>query len=515
MFEFYKNKQQKQKIVDEKVDQLNRKLDDQKLTDSLESNVEKMKSLFHDVDILRSRLIYNKNIKFILFYCDGVVNSSIINDNIIKPLMLSSAIKPGDDLAKIISEKIVQVNDSVITDAFIDIVKAISYGDTVLFIEDSDQALILNSKEFALRSISEPDNERVLNGPRDGFTESLMQNLSLVRRRVRTSDLKMKIMDLGRRTQTPLCVCYLDGLVKKEILSELYKRLKEIDMDAILDSNYVTELIRDNPHSPFRTTGYTERPDIVIGKLLEGRIAIFVDGTPTVITVPYLFIENFQSNEDYYLNFYYTSFARVLRILGFLFTIIIPGLYIAIGAFHMEALPTPLFVNIASERKNVPLPGSIEAFVMLITFDILRETGIRMPSNTGQALSIVGALVIGQAAVSAKLVAAPMIIVIAVTGITNLLIPKLNAPVIYVRFALLLCGSTFGLFGLALGMCTLFIHLLSLESFGIPEISLPGTLKYQEYKDTFFRAPWWRMRLRPAKINSNRVRMKQKDDKEQ
>lgn len=515
MFGF--NQNDKQKKVDDAVDKLNGKLNDQLLTTSFDDNVEKVKNLFCDVDILRYRIVENcnnKSLKFMIFYSDGLVNSAIVNDNIIKPLILSSCMKPGEDLIDIVMQRVIQINESKKENCFKEIVKAICYGDTVVFLPDANQAIVLNTKGFVLRSISEPTNEKVLSGPREGFNESIMQNLSLIRRRVRTHELKMKFMELGRRTQTSICVCYIDGLVKKNILDELYLRLKKIDIDGVLDNNYLTELIRDAPHSPFRTTGYTERPDIVVGKLLEGRIAVFLDGTPNVITVPYLFIENFQSNEDYYLSFFYTSFSRFLRILGFIFTITIPGLYIAIGAYHFEAFPTALFINIASERQSVPLPVAVEAFVMLITFDILRETGIRMPSNTGQALSIVGALVIGQAAVSAKLVAAPMIIVIAVTGITNLLVPKLNAPVIYVRFAFLLFSSILGLYGLTLGICILTIHLLNLESFGISQISLPGTLKYQEIKDIFFRAPWWQMRLRPDKLNKNLVRMKQKDDKE-
>lgn len=517
MFGFRQNdKNNKQKTVDKKMEQINGPLETRKVSYSLKDNVDTMKALFLDVEILRTRTVennYHNSARFGIFYCDGVVNSSLINDNIIKPLMLSSEVKLGDGLIDTIIEKVVQVNDAAKTDNFKEIVKAVTYGDTILFAEGANQAVILSTKEFALRSIAEPDNEKVLSGPREGFSESLMQNLSLVRRRARTNDLKMKFLDLGRRTQTSICVCYFDSLINKDILDQLMKKLKEIDIDAVLDTNYLTELIRGARYSPFRITGYTERPDIVVGKLLEGRIAVFVDGTPNVITVPYLFIENFQSNEDYYLSFYFTSFSRILRIFGFFLTIVIPGLYIAIVAYHIEMLPTPLLINISAERQSVPLPAAVEAFVMLITFDVLRETGVRMPSNTGQALSIVGALVIGQAAVTAKLVAAPMIIVIAVTGITNLLIPKLNAPVIYIRFALLLLASTLGLFGLTMGLCTLMIHLLNLESLGIPQLSLPGSFKFQAIKDTAFRAPWWTMRLRPDRLNKNQVRMKQKDEK--
>ena len=216
-----------------------------------------------------------------------------------------------------------------------------------------------------------------------------MQNLSNIRRRLRTNDLKIKTMKFGRRTKTCAYVCYLDSIVDKTILNELNRRLGQIDIDSVLDTNYIAELTRDNRFSVFRTTGVTERPDVVVGKLLEGRIAVLLDGTPTVITVPYLFIENFQSSEDYYLSFYYTSFARMLRLLAFFLTITVPALYIALVAFQHEMIPTPLLLSLANARKGVPLPASLEAFIMIIVFDILRETGIRMPTGIGQALSIV------------------------------------------------------------------------------------------------------------------------------
>lgn len=247
---------------------------------------------------------------------------------------------------------------------------------------------------------------------------------------------------------------------------------------------------------------------MVAAKLLEGRIAIFLDGTPVVLTVPYLFIENFQSSEDYYMNFFYTSFSRMLRILGFFMTITVPGFYIAIVAFHHEMLPTPLLINIASERTGVPLPAAAEAFIMLIVFDILRETGVRMPSNIGQALSIVGALVIGQAAVEARLVAAPMIIIVGITGITGLLVPRMNAPIIFVRIFILIGSSIFGLFGMMLTLCALFIHMLNLDSFGVSQLTPSGRLQFQEIKDIVIRAPWWTMIQRPRRTAWGTVRQK-------
>ena len=204
------------------------------------------------------------------------------------------------------------------------------------------------------------------------------------------------------------------------------------------------ELIRDNRYSAFRTVGYTERPDTAIAKMLEGRIIVLVDGSPMVLSIPYLFVENFQRSEDYYFNFYYSSFARILRMAAFLLTISIPAFYIAVVAYHHEMLPLPLMTRIAMEQQRVPFPSAIEAVIMIFIFDMLRETGVRMPSSIGHTLSIVGALVIGQAAVEASLVSAPMIIVVAATGITNLLVPKLNAPIIVYRFFFLFLSSVLG-----------------------------------------------------------------------
>lgn len=498
----------KKEIVAKEVASLNRGLEEQKFTGSLQKNVALLREVFRDVDLLVVRhFTSGDGVKFCIAFCEGVVNAKIINENVVKPVMLSQDLNTGKKLEQTLLEKVIQINEIRTTDQMREIVENITYGDTVLFADGMDGAVILNTKGFSTRSVAEPENEKVLSGPREGFTESLVQNLSLLRRKVRTNELKMKYLTFGKVTRTKACICYIDRLINKDILKELYRRLDTIDIDAVLDTNYLTELIKDNKYSPFRTTGYTERPDVVVGKILEGRIAIFLDGTPVVLTVPYLFIENFQNSEDYYMNFYYTSFSRVLRIIGFLLTIGVPGFYIAIVGYHHEMLPTPLLISIATERKGVPLPAALEAYIMLAMFDLLRETGIRMPVNIGQALSIVGALVIGQAAVDAKLVAAPMIIVVGVTGITSLLVPKMNAPIIYTRVFLLSAATAFGLFGFFLASSATMVHVLSLYSFGIPQISFNGDPQFQQVKDTFIRAPWETMITRRKSLTRDRVRM--------
>jgi spore germination protein KA len=486
---------------------------EQVLTRSLKKNIRLMEELFKDVDILRSRWIVNnfdENLRYCIFYSDGLVNTDAINENLIKPLMLSQVTPlKGEDFVDTVISRIVQVCEVQKTVQVQKIIEAVAYGNTILFIDGQDEAVLLDTKAFQIRSVQEPENEKVLLGPREGFTESLCGNLSLIQRRALTSDLKMKSMTLGTRTRTKVYVCYMESIVNKKVLDQLLSRLQAIEIDGILDVNYINEQIDEAPWSPFRTIGYTERPDVVMGKLLEGRIAVFVDGTPVVLTVPYLFIENFQSGEDYYLNFYYASFSRVLRILGFLLTISVPALYISIAAFHHEMYPLQLFLSIAAERNSVPLPAALEVFIMLILFDILRETGARVPSTIGEALSIVGALVVGQAAVEARLVAAPMVIVVALTSITGLLVPKLNAPAVYLRMGLLLLSTMFGFYGLLVGASCVITHLLNLYSCGVPNVMLSKKLQYQNVKDTFIRAPWWQMIRRPG-FAANRIRQNRK-----
>lgn len=515
IFKPLKKSKNKDKIIQNSISELSPPTKTNDISSSLKENISLLENLFKDDDTFVTRHIKNANnsAHFFIAYCDGVVNSQVINDYIIKPLVNSNLPGTKKSTANEIIENVVLVSEATKSNDIKKIIESITYGDTILFTEGLAEAIILNSKFFTTRSITEPDAEKILSGPREGFTEGLMTNLSLIRRKLRTNELKIKSYTLGERTKTQMCICYIDGIVNKNVLKELYKRLDKIKMDGVLDTNYITEQIRDNTYSPFRTTGYTERPDVVVAKLLEGRVALVLDGTPVVMTIPYLFVENFQSNEDYYLSYYYTSFQRILRFVSYFLTISVPAIYIGAFAFHLETMPPQLMVSIASERISVPLPAALETYLMLIVFDILKEAGMRMPSNAGQALSIVGALVIGQAAVSAKLVAAPMIIIVAIVGITNLLVPKMNASIILIRFTLLTFACIFGLTGVVLGLSALLVHLLNLESFGVPVMSSLNNFKFQDVKDTVVRSPWQTMIKRPPELADDKIRMNNDEQK--
>lgn len=482
----------------------------QALSQELLENTGQMESLFEGDKTFILRFVRNRrnpDLTFALCYCGGMVDNALVADSVIKPLVENDITRGGDFFASIVTGAL-YVHNVKPAETIEDAVEAVTYGDTVVFLPGTAQAAILSTQGFPLRSIAEPDAERVLSGPKEGFCEQLITNLTFIHRRLRTNEVKMEFDTLGKRSRTKICLCYIEPIVNKEALDELKRRLETVDIDAILDANTLCELIRDNRRSPFRTADYTERPDVVAAKLLEGRIAVFLDGTPMVITLPYLFIENFQSNEDYYLGSVHASFARVLRIMGFFLTVLTPAIYIAITTYNHEILPTPLLISVTRERQSVPFPMGLEVIIMILVFDLLREAGVRMPSSIGQAMSIVGALVLGQAAVQAKIASSLVIIVVAFTGITSLLIPKMSASVIVARSGILLAALFLGFPGLLLGTAVLMAHIFSLRSFGTAQTELTGQWRPQRLKDTFFRAPIPYMTQRPPMAERNPSRMK-------
>lgn len=439
-----------------------------------------------------------------------MINNKLMNDDIVYPLTHYTFPLKSDDLMEHILQHVILSNSVEKTADVEKIIQAIVYGDTVLFADGCFDTLILNTKGWNMRSIAEPESERVLRGPREGFNESILVNLSMLRRKLRTPDLKLQYMTFGRKTKTKACICYLASVVNKKALGELEKRLEKIDIDGTLDSNYIAELMKEKPFALLETAGSSERPDVIAGNLLEGRIALFLDGTPTVLTVPHLFIEYFQSDEDYCLNYAFATIGRLLRIASFFIAISLPAIFLALVTYHHEMLPIPLLLSISAARQSIPAPTAMEMLLMLLVFEMLRESGARMPGIMGQALSIVGALVIGQAAVEAKIVSAPIIIIVALTAICGLMVPKLKAFVILQRFFLMGFASVMGLYGYLLGTLAIFAQLFGTYSFGVPIMPNTHFNVFQDNKDIFARVPWSKMTKRSGGLTSNLTRQKPK-----
>jgi spore germination protein KA len=323
----------------------------------------------------------------------------------------------------------------------------------------------------------------------------------------------METKQIGRETQTQVAVMYIKGIAEEAIIQEVHRRLDRIDIDGILESGYIEELIQDGTYSPFPTIYNSERPDVIAAELLEGKIAILVDGTPFVLVVPAFFVSFLHAPEDYYHRADISSLIRILRYIGMLIAFIAPSLYIAVTTFHQEMLPTDLLIGLAAQREGVPFPAFIEALLMELAFEILREAGIRMPRTIGPAVSVVGTLVIGQAAVEAGIVSPAMVIVVAITAISSFSFPSYSIANSFrmLRFPLMGLAASFGLYGIIVGVIALILHLCSLRTFGIPYMSPIAPFNLPDQKDVFIRAPWWAMVLRPKLLNRKNVTREKKN----
>ena len=469
----------------------------------LTGNIDKDLSLFGDIfkndAVFRKRRICPEGCRvgFAVMFFDGMVNSERLSDDIVRPLTNLRFNQAGNITAHYICEKVLFASEVSYKTDVGEMLSEMLYGDTVVLIEGSTTALTVNTKGFAVRSVEEPMDERVTQGPREGFLESAMVNLSLIRRKLVTPDLCIETLKTGVRSGTSVYVCYLDSLIDKSILFRLKERLEKINIDGVLDSNYITEYIRDSKRSIFKTVGTTERPDIVAARLLEGRIAVVVEGTPMVLTLPYLFSENFQSDEDYYLSYIVSSVRRFLRYVCFVAAVCVPAVFIALTTFHIELMPTHFAVSVAELRMGVPVSSVGECLLLVVVFEVLKEAGVRMSQSLGHALSIVGGLVVGQAAVQAKIISAPMLIAVAFSGICGLMVPRLKTSVLYIRVASVMVCALLGLYGfMALGSLVV-IHVLNLKSFGVDYTVSLGNIGFQSLKDTVVRAPWPKMLTRP------------------
>ncbi|MCQ6275569.1 spore germination protein [Bacillus sp. V3B] len=468
------------------------------LSNNLLENENKLRSIYKNGSdvIFRSFFIGGKE-KALLIYIDGLSNMEEIDENVLSPLMQITDEK-FDHVNDLIEKKI-SVSDVKEIRAFSECTNEISLGNPVIVVDKRKTGFALGLSKWEMRSVEEPSAEMVVKGPREGFVETIRINTSLLRRKIRSPDLKMESMEIGRYTKTNVVISYLEGVADKTLIEEVKNRLSRIDIDGIVESGMVEEFIEDNPYSPFPQVLSTERPDIVTSALLEGRVALLVDGTPFSIIVPTTLYSLLQASEDYYGRFLIGTAIRWLRYLFLVISLLLPSLYVAVITYHHEMVPTTLLISMAASREQVPFPALIEALIMEITFEALREAGLRLPKQVGAAVSIVGALVIGEAAVSAGIVSAPMVMVVAITGIASFTIPRYSASIAIrmLRFPMILLAGILGLLGIMLGVITLIIHLCTLRSFGVPFLSPMAPMQVDEWKDVLIRAPWWKMDTRP------------------
>lgn len=467
-----------------------------KVSHILKNNKMVIKNIFNNFsDLIIREVKITNNPKFgaMLVYLNNMIETGLIEESIIEKLIDKREEYTYDPCTKEYCKYLFGIRDEDVHMNMDKVIDSILSGKLILFIDGLNEAMVININKPPARSIEEPQVETVIRGPREGFTESMITNMTLIRKKIKSTNLKMETIKIGRETRTDITIAYLHTIANPKIINEVRERLNKIDVDSIIGVNYIKEYIEDDPLGIFPTIFSTERPDVVANKILEGRVAIIVDGTPLVITVPSIFIEFLITNEDYYLKFVPATINRWIRYLSFILTIILPGVYLAITTFHQEVIPTPLLITFIKARSKVPYSALLECFLMLLMYEILREAGVRMPRAVGQAMSVVGALVLGQAAVQAGIVSTPMVIVVSTTAICSFSIPATDmyAAVTAPRFIFMILGGTFGLLGLTCGIIILFMILISKRSFGVPYMAPLAPFISEEFPDLLMRRPIW------------------------
>lgn len=490
---------------------------DDEINGNLEDTVDFIQSLLGDNDdfIIRRLSIYGTHTA-VLFYFSNLVNQEVINHEILKPLMEYPDHIDAQDLTQgkilqTLSEQVLYQGELTREAKLIDIVDALLAGESALVIDGAMEAFHIDTRYVEKRAISQPETEQIIIGPREGFIERLGTNIGLLRYRLPTADFCIKTLKVGRLTKSKVAICYLKGISNQALIDEVEKRLEKIDIDAVLDIGYLEQYIEDNHYTPFTQTLLTERPDSAVGNLIEGRVAILVDGSPFAMLVPAVFNQFYQATEDYSTRFVMGSFQRFIRMFALVFSLIVPGLYVSFISFNPELLPTDFAVAVAGGRSGVPYPAVVEVLILEVAMEILREATVRLPKQIGNALSIVGVLIVGDAAVQAGLSSPITVVVIAVTTIASFATPVYSAAFALrlLRFPLAILAGLFGLYGLMVGLIMILNHMLSLKSFGVPYLSPTSPWNAQGMKDSVVRFPFWWMPKRPNMFQSkNKTREK-------
>ena len=492
-----------------------------KVSPDIDVNIEYLEGLFKNCgDIVKRKIpvgVDKDNFIYVM-YIDDMTDRDTIEDRVIQTLMVEIRKTPPsknnlkENLYKELVDGGITTADISEDDDLDNACTEILSGNTLLLIDGYSKCIIISTKGFANRGVSEAQTEVVVQGSKEAFSESFRINTVLIRRRIRDTKLKIEQIKVGRRSKTDVGIVYIDDIVRPEILKEAKKRINEIDIDAILDSGYIEQFIEEDYLSPFPQMQLTERPDKAASALLEGRIVIIVDNTPFVIILPVVLASFYQSSEDYYQRWEIMSFVRIIRYIAGIFAVALPGLYIAIVAYHPTMLPTQLLFKIAQSRANVPIPAVFEVILMELAFETLREAGIRLPSAIGSTLGIVGGIIIGQATVDAGLVSPIVVIIIALTGLCSFSIPNISLVSGFrlMKYVIIFFSAILGLFGFWLSIMLILIHLVNLKSFGIP-FMFPFTSSEEntsDIKDTFFRMPIFKMKKRPIFANpKQKIRM--------
>lgn len=462
---------------------------------SLKDNLDRIKNDYSNSADLTIREFYLQSepkTKAAIITLEGMSEKEELAIQVMNPIIANVyGNLSGKKLFDYIYTTVITVSEMKTCDTFEKSEEALMAGFAILFIDGSEISAAIGVQSPPSRSVDEPETEVVQRGSREGFVEKVRINMPLIRKRMRNPDLVFELFTVGTISKTEVCICYLKSAVSDGILKALKKRLNDCDLSTVLASGYLVPYLEDNgSKSVFSGVGVSERPDTVCGKLSEGRIAVMIDGTPSVLLVPHLFSEDFQSIDDYSNRPYYAFFTRILKYLSFIISLYLPSLYVAFAAFHPDYFPTPLLKNIISAVWETPLPLILEVLMLHFIYEVMREAGLRIPRPLGHAVGIVGGLVIGDSAVSAGIIGAPTLMVVALSAICGYVVPTLNPAITIFRFALIIIGGVLGVWGIALATCILLVNMCGKTSFGVPYMAPLAPFSLFAMRDTFVRRGW-------------------------
>ena len=479
---------------------------------NISSNINNIKSEFNNSKDIIVKNMQVGQYKLAIVYLKGMVDIAQLSQFVIEPLQQSKNIESND--IQYILDNIIAYPEIVPESDFCKCITEISKGKVALIFDGETEVFLLELDKPKERSLSEPPTSAVLKGPREGFNENIKTNLSIIRKIFSTSDLVTEMLTVGRVTTTSVCVMYLKGIADKTLVKKIVNKIKQIDIDGIIDSYYINEFLKPHKASMFKQLGNTEKPDIACAKMLEGRIVILVDGSPLAITLPYVLLEDFQAADDYFKISANATFVRMLRIISCFITILLPGLYIAMQLYHYKAIPLKFLITITNSTQGLPLTPVTEILFVLILFEILYEASLRMPEYLGIALSVVGALILGDTAVKAGLISPPAVMIVALSGITLYTIPDQAQQLSLLRLMFTLAGSMLGFYGLILLSVLVIMYLNDYDNYKAPYLSPFSPLVINDLKDSVLKQPLLEMKTRPKSFPNKNIRRMKIDKKD-
>lgn len=468
---------------------------------SLLENLVTFRSQFQDsIDFVQREFQIGETRAAILSI-EGLIDKRLITQGILNPILQAPILQlDGDAKMRYIRDHALATSDQIQVTTFAEAMDKLMSGFAVLAADGCDFMIAFGVQGFSFRSIQEPANEKAQRGSREGFIEPLQINISMIRRRMKTPDLMFERLMVGKKSQTAVALCYLRGAVSPEIVQRVKTALRSAELDTVLAAGYLIPFLEQG--GVFSSVGLSERPDTVCGKVAEGRVAILVDGTPNVLLVPYLFTENFQSFDDYANRPFYAAFTRWLKYLAFLIAVFLPGIFVAIGTFHPELLPETLLIKISQAEASTPFPLMAEAILLHVMYEIMREAGLRVPETLTHAVSIVGALVIGETAVNAGLIGGPTLLVVAMTAIAGYVVPKLYEPIAILRLIFIVVGGILGLWGIILCFTAVLLNICWESAYRVPFTAPVAPFRFQDMRDVLIRASWKILGKKPEMVQN-------------